>query len=143
MKKITLIASVIGIAAVAWVYFFMYAKPHPAYKKLKPDYTLAASELYGQFTSSPEKFAAQYNGKMLAVRGVLSQLDQSDSTETAYFILEEGIFGYQGVRIVLLPGEVIQHSDTAAKATMAFKGLCVGFNETDVILEHGSILRNQ
>jgi hypothetical protein len=136
--KIFIGLAILGLAAAIWVYFFMYNKPHPTYKNLKPDFTLEASDLYNQFKSLPAETALKYNGKMLAVRGLLTQTEVNDSSATAYFVIEEGMFGYQGVRIAMLAGEAVGSISNGSAAT--FKGLCTGFNDSDVILEHGSIV---
>lgn len=130
---------ILGLAAGIWVYFFMYNKPHPTYKSLKPDFAIEATDLYNQFKSSPAKSAEKYNGKMLEVKGLLSQTEVNDSSATAYFIIEEGMFGYQGVRIALLQGE--KTGSLSSGSTVTLKGLCTGFNDSDVILEHGSIIQ--
>lgn len=130
---------ILALAASTWVYFFMYNKPHPSYKTLKPDFAIEASELYNQFKSSPAGTAEKYNGKMLAVKGILTQTEVNDSSATAYYVIEEGMFGYQGVRIALLQGEAVGTIPNGSTATI--KGLCTGFNDSDVILEHGSIVQ--
>jgi hypothetical protein len=130
---------ILGLLAAVWVYFFMYNKPHPTYKNLKPDFTIEALDLYNQFKSSPAETALKYNGKMLAVKGLLTQTEVNDSSATAYYVIEEGMFGYQGVRIALLQGESLGTISNGSTATI--KGLCTGFNDSDVILEHGSIVK--
>ena len=59
------------------------------------------------------------------------------------FAYRKGDFGDEGVRVTMLP-----EYHQAGKAINPFKpvvikGLCTGYNDTDVILENGSIIGTQ
>lgn len=141
--KIFIILVVIGIIGTVAGYVFIYNKPHPKYENLKADYKLQASDLYNEFKSDAKSSSGKYNGKMLEIEGNLTEIEESDSTLIAYFVLEEGMFGNQGVRISLMPDFVKNLTQESKGKALKIKGLCTGFNETDVILEHGSIVKSE
>jgi len=76
---------------------------------------------------------------MLLVTGKLSALENVDSTTIAYFVLDEGMFGNEGIRISLFPEETGKLSASNLNKLTNIKGLCSGYNDTEIILEHGSI----
>ena len=140
--KILGILFVVGIAAAIAAYVFIYNKPHPSYDKLKADYTIQANILYNEFVMDAMTASAKYNGKMLNIEGILSETEVSDSTSIAYFVLEEGVFGNQGIRISMMPDYAAGLAKKNKGDQVTIKGLCAGFNDTDVILEHGSMVND-
>jgi hypothetical protein len=140
--KILGILFVVGVAAAIAGYVFVYNKPHPDYDKLKADYTVQANILYNEFMADAMTASAKYNGKMLNIEGELSETEASDSTSIAYFVLEEGIFGNQGIRISMMPDYAADLAKKSKGDQVIIKGLCAGFNDTDVVLEHGSLVNS-
>ncbi|NOU46134.1 MAG: hypothetical protein HOO86_03625 [Bacteroidales bacterium] len=138
--KILGILFVVGVSAAVAGYVFVYNKPHPNYDKLKADYTIQANTLYNEFVTDAKTASAKYNGKMLAIEGILSETEISDSTSIAYYVLEEGMFGNQGIRISMMPEYAAGLTKKNKGDQVIIKGLCAGFNDTDVILEHGSMV---
>jgi len=137
--KIVLTLFVIGMITALAGYIFVYNKPHPKYAQLQTDFTLQAGELYRAFVLDAKAASDEYNGKMLDIEGELTVIEASDTTSIAYFVLEEGVFGHQGVRISMMPEFGKRLTDTLIGNKIHIKGLCAGFNDTDVILEHGSL----
>lgn len=135
--KIIGFLGLLGLGAALYGYFFIYNKPHPDYLTLEADDSLTAEMLFKSFRSDAVNAAQQYNGKMLLVSGNLSQLETADSTTIAYFILGEGMFGNEGVRVSMLPSEISKLNGKTGQ-NIQLKAYCTGFNDTDVILEHGS-----
>ncbi|MGE5384185.1 MAG: OB-fold protein [Omnitrophica WOR_2 bacterium] len=132
---------VIGAIAAVLVYIFIYNKPQPDYSRTDPDFRLKASDLYHEFKSNAAVAGAKYTGKVLAVTGDLSSVENTDSLTTAVFAIEQGMFGDEGVRCAFIPEFVKEITSTANGSAVTIKGYCTGFNDTDVILEHCSLLK--
>ncbi|MBK6965610.1 MAG: hypothetical protein IPH20_17210 [Bacteroidales bacterium] len=143
MKKKILIAggalAGVGLVAGLIVYFFVFNKPHEDYSKATPDFDLAAAALFEEFRTNPETASARYNGKVLSVTGELNAVEQTDSLTIAVFGFEEGMFGSEGIRFTMIPEFAKEIINVAPGANITIKGLCAGYNETDVILEHCSL----
>lgn len=131
---------VIGAIAAAWVYFFVYNKKHPEFEKLKPEFTLEAADLFESYRNDNLAASALYNGKMVAVRGTLSAIEQTDAMTIAVFVIEQGMFGDEGLRVSMLPAHAEKLKAIAPGSPVSIKGYVTGFNESDVVLEHGSII---
>ena len=139
MKKLLKIAGVLailGILAAAYVWFFVYNKPHRDYEKAKPEAMLAAADCYTSFTSNGNSLT----GQVLQLQGILSYVEEQDSMVIVVFVFNEGMFGDEGIRCTMLP----DHHEAALALNpedkIDIKGLCTGYNGTDVILEHCSIV---
>ena len=135
MKKIISIIVVILLLGLAYVYFFMYNKSHPDYSKMDAEYSLTAEVLYSDFTT--ENDSKKYLGKVLMINGVVSEIEKIDTTTIVIFNFEEGMFGNQGVRCSMSTfDESIKYGEK-----IKIKGLCIGYNDTDVLLEHCSVIK--
>jgi hypothetical protein len=145
MKKWLKIAgslAVIGIIAAILLYIFVYNKPHPKYEKLKPEYVLEARELYKSFSENSSIANQKYTGKMIQVEGELNEYETVDSLVIAVFIFEEGLFGGQGIRCTMLPNYNEEIIEPGTGSAVKIKGLCTGYNDTDVILEYCSLVKD-
>lgn len=136
--KIIAVLIILGLVGAVAAYVFVYNKPHPSYAKLEADYNISANVLYSQFMINSKTASEKYNGKMLLIEGTLSAIEVTDNASIAYFILEEGVFGNQGIRVSMMPEYATALSKEMIEKKIKIKGLCAGFNDTDVILEHGS-----
>lgn len=144
MKKrlwaVALALAVIGIIAAVLVYIFVYNKPQPDFAKKEADYSVEARSLFEEFRNNPQQAAARYNGKVLAVKGSLSSVEVSDSLTIAVFAIEEGMFGDEGIRFTFIPGKAAGIASVPPNTEVTIKGYCTGFNDTDVILEHCTLV---
>jgi len=138
--KIILGLAIAGIVAAFLIYHFVINKPHPNFEKIKPDYTLDAGAFYNEFKTTRENASKLYNGKVIEISGKLSRVESADTLTIAVFIFSKGMFGDEGIRCVMLK----KYSEDAKKlkpdGTIRIKGYCTGFNETDVIIEHCSLI---
>ena len=139
MKKLLKIAGVlaiIGILAAAYVWFFVYNKPHKDYEKARPEAMLTAFDCFTSFTNNGNSLA----GQVLQLQGIPSYVEEQDSLVIVVFAFSEGMFGDEGIRCTMLP----DHRQPALALDLTrkvdIKGLCTGYNGTDVILEHCSIV---
>jgi hypothetical protein len=134
------VVAVLGILAAALGYFFVYNKKHPNYEELKPDFSLEAASLFEAYRSDIAQASAMYNGKIVAVSGRLSAIDEGDGITVAVFAIKEGMFGDEGLRISMLPAHAEKLKQIAPGTIVSIKGYVTGYNETDVVFEHGSII---
>jgi hypothetical protein len=137
--KIILGLFVFGIVAIVLVYVFVYNKSHPDFEKMKPDYTVSASEFYNSYKANTTGSETKYNGKVIAVTGILSKIEATDSLVIAVFVFNQGMFGDEGIRCTMLPKFNEEAKKLQPGNQYKIKGYCTGFNDPDVILEQCSI----
>lgn len=141
-KKILILAIVVLVVlfAAPAVYFSIF-KGHPDYKKLKAEYTLESKQLYDAFKKDSKASSTMYNGKMIELNGAITKVEASDTLVTLVFSFTQGMFGDEGVRCTMLPTEIQKAKLTKAGETIKVKGICQGFNDTDVVLEKCSLIQ--
>jgi len=136
--KVLLILAVLGIATGTYVYIFVYNKPHPDISKEKPVYTLSASQLFSEYKNNKVEAGKKYNGKVIQINGKVSKVEKNDTLSVAIFVFAKDDFGDAGVRCTMLP----EFKDIKDSVEANIKGVCNGFNDTDVILEKCSTIKN-
>ncbi len=142
MKKkwgpVLLGALLLGAVAAYLVFTFVYNKPHPDYSKKEATVSVEAEELYSIFTRDKALADSEYSGMFIEVNGVVSNYETTDSNFVINFVFNEGMFGDEGVRCITLTKtkQVIEEGQP-----IKLKGLCIGYNETDVILEKCTLLK--
>jgi hypothetical protein len=139
--KILLSIFMLGLICLILVYIFVYNKAHPDYEKIKPDYTLAASDLHEFYKTSRTESEIKYNGKVIEVSGPLTRIETTDSLVIAVFVFNQGMFGEEGIRCTMLPSLNEDAKKLMPGNSYHIKGYCSGFNDSDVILEQCSINR--
>jgi hypothetical protein len=139
--KIILSLFVAGIITAVLIYTFVYNKSHPDYEKIKPDYTLSASELYNSFKSNTTGSEIKYNGKVLSVSGTLTKVESTDSLVIVVYVFNQGMFGDEGIRCTMLPKFNEEAKKLQPGNIYNIKGYCTGFNDSDVILEQCTIIK--
>jgi len=132
----------IGILAVAYVWFFVYNKPHRDYEKADPDQIVAAEELFQQYRNDKALADSLYTGKVLQITGPISKVSSKDTLVVAIFVFDQGMFGDEGIRCVMLPNHYAALGDYGIGSIVTLKGYCTGYNDTDVIIEKSSIIEN-
>lgn len=132
----------IGILVALYVWFFVYNKPHRDYESAEPDHILAAEELFSHFRHDKEVADSMYTGMVVQITGELDEVESPDSSLIAIFVFDQGMFGDEGVRCVLLPGHHSRLKAYGPKDVITIKGYCTGYNDTDVIIEKSSIILN-
>ena len=135
-KRVIGILIALGILMAAYIWFFVYNKPHRNFEKAKPDITMSARDCYNGFSNN--KIHA--GGKVLEIYGVPSSIESSDTMVVVVFAFKQGMFGENGIRCTMLSdnqqkARVLSTSDTAY-----IKGFCAGYNGSDVILDNCSII---
>lgn len=118
-------------------YFIVYNKPHVNYEVEKPEIEILAKDLYADFVKNSLSASKKYNGKVLQVSGVVDFIEEVEEMRIAVMVFEDGFFGPEGVRFSLLNSQA-QRISVGKKVTL--KGFCTGFTESDVIIEHASVV---
>ncbi len=138
-QKILLALGIFGLIAAFLIYFFVYNKPHPDYKKASPAFVLTAAELYQAYIDNRSTAESTYNGKIIQISGRVDDIEIVDTLRVIMFSFETGAFGAEGVRCSMMPefNEAIDNLEIGDYVTI--KGFCSGFNDTDIILENCSL----
>lgn len=139
MKKIKRVLGILfalAILVVAYIWFFVYNKPHRNFEKARPDLTMSARQCYNEF--SQNKIHA--GGKVLEIYGIPSSVQNSDSLVVVVFAFKQGMFGSNGIRCTMLADNQKKALALSTSDTTYIKGFCDGYNGSDVILEDCSII---
>jgi hypothetical protein len=140
--KIIIGLIVVGIVAAVVVYNYVN-RGQPDYAKAEPELTVKAKRLYTDFKMNPELATEKYcgtDGKVIQIEGSISKVEMNDSTIVLVYAYEEGMFGDEGIRVTMLPQFNKQAKQLSSIRKLVVKGLCTGYNDTDVIILHGSIV---
>lgn len=144
MKKILKIGAGLALLAIlagVYVWFYVYNKPHRDYQKAEADFVVSAETCYYQYSANTAE-SKQYLDKVLQVEGIPSSIESTDSTVIVVFAFNSGMFGDEGIRCTMLPNQHDQTRSLALSENISIKGYCTGYNGTDVILEHCSLVTN-
>ncbi len=133
-----LVLTVITVAVLT--FYYVFHKPHPDFEKMKPDYSLDAGTFYKEFKTSKQNAQKLYNGKVIVITGMLSRVESSDSLTIAVFVFNQGMFGDEGIRCTILKKFIPEAKKLKPDGITRIKGYCTGFNDSDVIMEHCSIV---
>lgn len=137
--KIVILIVLIGVVGAFLGYQFIYNKAHPDYKNEIAFYTLGAEDLFDEYVNDNAAANEKYTGTMIQVNGKLDKVEVSDSITVAVFAFSEGLFGDEGVRCRMLPEYNEEMQSLNPSKQVLIKGLCVGYNDTDVVMEHCSL----
>lgn len=137
--KIIAALLVIALLAALYVWFFVYNKPHRDYEKAEPDHILAAEDLFYDYRNDRDRADSLYTGMVIQIYGALDKVEVADSIITAVFVFEQGMFGDEGIRCVMLPDHHEAVRSVNPGSEISLKGYCTGYNETDVIIEKSSL----
>jgi hypothetical protein len=143
MKKLLiflLILLALGAVAAFLVYKYYYNKPQPNYEVAKPQLVIEAKRLWTDYSMNKDVADKKYTGKVLQIDGIIMRVEKVNEMIIVVFAYRRGDFGDEGIRVTMLP-----QFNQAALAIDPFKpvkikGLCTGYNGTDVIMEDGSII---
>lgn len=134
-KKTIFFAGIIVCLLILAAAFYMYQKPRAGLLNTKPDYTMAAQELYTAFAQNEQKANRQFIEKVILVKGTVDNVQASDSAINIQLSAGDETGGVncsvsKNNNAAVLPqkGTVIQ-----------VKGRCVGFlmdvNLVDAVIE--------
>ena len=140
--KIILGLAVIGIIAAAVVCNYIN-KEHPDYASSEPELFIKPKRLYTDYTKNLEMANEKYTGKIIQLEGNISKVELADSLVILTYVYQEGDFGDEGIRVTLLQEFNKEAIHLSPFKSLKVKGLCTGYNDTDVIFEKGSIIKEK
>lgn len=138
-KKYLIVFSCIILVSLGTVFLYQYYRPHPNYAELDADYSLKVEFLFESFQTNAQLSSEKYNGKMIEISGIVSNIEKSEDLIIIVFVLKAGIFGAEGIRCTLLPVFNTQARNISPSDTITIKGYCAGYNEVDIMLNKCSI----
>lgn len=133
-------ALVLALTGALLGYYFIYNKPHTDYEAAKPGFTGEAETLYHAFLEDPEAAAGRFDDMVLQVSGAVSGVEVSGDVVTVVFVFGEGFFGEEGVRCTMLESHIDKALKLGVGQTVTIKGHFAGFDGSDVVLQHASIV---
>lgn len=139
--KIIGILALLGILAAVLIWFFYVNKPHRDYENADPDQIVAAEQMFTQFRSNKLMADSLYTGKVVQISGPIRKVETNDSIVVAIFIFDQGMFGDEGIRCWMLPNQHAGLKDYKVNSIITIKGYCTGYNDTDIIIEKSSIVK--
>ena len=137
--KIIGLLAISGIIAALAVYKFVYNKPQPDYVKATPLFTLTAEELFRSYQSG-EPSSKDFTGAVLQVKGTIHKVERTDEQIIAITVFDQGLFGDEGIRYSMLTEHQQKIQEIIPGQAITIKGLCTGYNDTDVVMEKCSII---
>ena len=141
--KILLVAFIIGIAGLAYIWFFVYNKSHQNIEKTTPDFVISSTECYNHYVDGNNSEIKNYTGKVLQIEGIPTKIESDDSLVVVVFVFNEGMFGDEGIRCTLLNSHLEKTKNLDLSKPLIIKGYCSGYNDTDVILEQCSVVSDE
>lgn len=142
LKKIVALLVILGIVGAVYVWFFVYNKPHRDYENASADFSIEAADCYHEFASNKGGVESIYTGKILEISGTPTEIESKDSLCVVVFVYNEGMFGDEGIRCTMLTSHHQKAKQLDMTKNVTIKGFCSGYNDTDVVLEHCSIVEN-
>lgn len=139
--KIIIIIAFIGLLSAFLVWKYVINKPHPDISKAKAEVEVIASDLFSRYSDNKVTANQSFTGKVIQLKGKISKIEQTDSSAIVIFVFRQGTFGDEGIRCVLLPEEKVKIKDIIPNQELTLKGLCTGYNETDVMVEKCIIVK--
>jgi hypothetical protein len=139
--KIGIALIIVGVIGGFVVYKFVYNKAHTDFEKAKAEYSLPAKDIFDAYRADAAAAGEKYNGRVIEVSGTLSDIEELEETVTAVFVFDEGMFGPEGVRVTMLSNHRDALKNHPKGKTIRLKGFNAGYNESDVILASGSVVK--
>jgi hypothetical protein len=119
------------LAAVAFYIYKEYNRTHKDTAKLKPDYSISATQLLKEFETNEQGSNKKYWDKVIRVEGMVKELAKDD--KGFYSIILGDTASMSSVRCSVDS----VHSNEAAAVTkgsiIAVKGICSGFNADEML----------
>lgn len=113
---------VVIIVAAAWG-LYLYNKPHTDVNDIQPSVTTTATDIYNEFQQDENAANKKYLDKVVAVKGVVAEVEKSDTTMN---ILLKAGDGMDGVNCSMSKNSINKLSVHSMDA-VTIKGRCAGF----------------
>jgi len=119
IKRILLIGIIIFALAAAYVWFFIYNKPHKDIEHAKTDYKTTVSELVKEFETNHDSAWAKYSDKVVELTAEVDSIIPNDSISSVVFNLG----GKYEVYCEVYPSHNAAAKQLAKKQKVVLKGL--------------------
>lgn len=142
LLKIILILAAIGIVAAALIWKFYVNKPHEDIDSASPAFSMTTEEIWSQYNTNRKIADSLYNNQVIELTGSLSRIDKNDSIVSVIFVMSaDSMFGDKTIACQMYK----KHNDEAfalkANANVKIKGICVGFDDTDIKFNKCSLVK--
>ncbi|MEI6060680.1 MAG: hypothetical protein WCR72_08225 [Bacteroidota bacterium] len=142
LVKIALILVVTGVIAAGLIWKFYVNQPHEDIDSATAAYSLSTSDIWSQYTTNRKVADSLYNNKVIEITGALSRVDKNDSLVSIVFVMAaDSMFGDKTINCQMYK----KHNDDAASlakgANVKIKGVCVGFDDTDIKFNKCSLVK--
>jgi hypothetical protein len=140
--KVLLGLAVFGIIAAFLVFKFYINKPHADISKAKAAFEFSAKDLWEKYNTDTKLSDSLYTGKVIQLDGTVSRVEKGDSTTYVVFVMEaDSMFGDKSIRCELDPEQTKENTAIAKDAAIKLKGLCSGYDQTDVKFTNTFIIK--
>jgi Na+-translocating ferredoxin:NAD+ oxidoreductase RnfG subunit len=145
MKKILRIAiilAVIGAVAAALVWKFYVNKPHDDIEKATPAYSMVTEEIWSKYNTNRKTADSLYNNQVIELSGSLSRIDKNDSLVSVIFVMAaDSMFGDKTIACQMYKKHNEEATALPVGAKIKIKGVCVGYDDTDIKFNKCSIVK--
>ncbi len=135
-KKYLLFAGIVLLCFVAFG-LYEYNKPHASVKDLNTDIIIDESDLYNQYEKDETEADKKYSGKIIEVKGIVNDVEKTDST---FSILLKPAEAIGGINCNLAIADNNKLDVPQKGASVIIKGKCAGFlmdvTLTDCVLKN-------
>jgi hypothetical protein len=137
LKKILLIGLIIFALAAAYVWFFIYNKPHKDIEASKADYKTTIAELVKEFETNHDTAWVKYRNKVVEISAEVDSIVPNDSITSVVF----NVGGKYEVYCEMHPDHNTQAKQLAKKQKVVLKGLVVHAGKYDPDFELAGDIR--
>lgn len=119
------------LAAVAFYIYKEYNRTHKDTARMKPDFTVTASQLIGEFESNEQNSGKKYWDKVIRVEGMVKELTRDE--RGFYTIILGDSVSMSSVRCSVDSSHSAEAAALKTGMQTAVKGICSGFNADELL----------
>lgn len=119
------------LAAVAFYIYKEYNRTHKDTAKLKPDYTLEATQLMKEFKEDEKASGTKYWDKIVKVNGFVKEVLKDD--KGFYTVVLGDTASMSSVRCSIDSVHSSEATKVQQGSIIAIKGICSGFNADEML----------
>lgn len=119
------------LAAVAFYIYKEYNRTHKDTAKMKPDFTVTATQLIGEFETSEQGSGKKYWDKVIRVEGLVKELARDD--RGYYSVILGDTASMSSVRCSVDSSHSAEAAPLKTGMRVAMKGICSGFNKDELL----------
>ena len=119
------------LAEVAIYIYKEYNRTHKDTAKMKPDFTVTATQLIGEFESDEQISGKKYWDKVIRVEGLVKELNRDD--RGFYSIILGDTASMSSVRCSVDSSHSAEAAPLKTGMRVAVKGICSGFNKDELL----------